>query len=291
VGARMTPIFIAIAGALLLIINSTFIVNEQELAVRTQLSRIVDSRYQPGLHFKTPFIDTVTKFDRRVLTRKFEGETFLTKENQGLMVDFYIKWQIKEAGKYFQATRGVEDVAAQRISDIVKDGIKNAVAQLTLKEIVISDRSAVTGGMIGRASTTLQELGITLVDVRVQRIDLQDDVATSVYESMKQSFAAIARQRRGEGSKQAQTIRAEADRRKTELLARSQSDALRLRGEGDAAAANIYAAAFNKNPQFYSFYRSLQAYKNSLGREGDVLVIAPDGEFFRYLKNPNSGAR
>jgi membrane protease subunit HflC len=285
-GARILPILILVLAAVLLVATSCFVVREQELALRVQLSKIVASEFDPGLHFKIPFVDDVVKFDRRVLTRKFDGEQFLTRESQGLTIDYYIKWRINEASQYYQSTGGDEARASSLVGDKIQDGIKNAIARRTLKEIVISDRQEITGDFIEEVGKSMSDIGVQLVDVRLQRIDLQEEVATSVYESMKQTFEGIARMQRGEGDKQAQIVRAEADRKRTELIAKSLADAQKIRGEGDATAAAIYAAAYNRNPEFYSFHRSLQAYRNSLGREGDVLVVSPDSEFFQYLQNP-----
>ncbi len=282
----------AVPLVLLLILASTciFTVSENELAIRTQFREIISNRYEPGLHFKTP-IDSVIKFERRIVSQSFQGETFLTNENRSVIVDFYVKWRIRDAGRYYQSFGTNEGAASQRLSDIVKDGIKNAVAQRTLQQIVAAERAAFTGQMFGRASKTVQDLGLELIDVRVQRIDLPEEVATRVYASMQQSFERLARQLRGEGEKEALRIRAEADRKRTEILSAAARDALKIRGEADSLAAGVYAQAYNKNPEFYSFYRSLQAYKNSLGKEGDVLVVSPDSEFFRYLRSPGGGTR
>ncbi len=283
---------IAVPLVLLLILASTcvFTVNENELAIRTQFREIISSQYEPGLHFKTP-IDTVIKFERRIVSQSFQGETFLTNENRSVIVDFYVKWRIRDPGRYYQSFGTNEGAASQRLSDIVKDGIKNAVAQRTLQQIVAAERAAFTGQMFGRASKTVQDLGLELIDVRVQRIDLPEDVASRVYASMQQSFERLARQLRGEGEKDALRIRAEADRKRTEILSVAARDALKIRGEADSKAAAVYAQAYNKNPEFYSFYRSLQAYRNSLGRDGDVMVVSPDSEFFRYLRAPGGGTR
>jgi modulator of FtsH protease HflC len=285
-GARILPILVLVLAAMLLISTSCFMVRETELALRVQLSKIVGTDYKAGLHFKIPFVEDVVKFDRRVLTRKFDGEQFLTKESQGLTIDYYIKWRILNASQYYQSTGGDEARASSLVGDKIQDGIKNAVARRTLKEIVISDRQEMTGEFMTEVEQSMKNIGIELVDVRVQRIDLQEEVASSVYESMKRTFEGIARMQRGEGDKQSQIVKAEADRRRTELIAKSLADAQRIRGEGEAAAAAIYATAYNRNPEFYSFYRSLQAYRNALGREGDVMVISPDSEFFQYLQNP-----
>ena len=286
-GSRILGILVVLLALILLISSSTFVVGEQELAVRVRLSQIKGADFKPGLHFKLPFMDRVAKFDRRVLTRKFNGEQFLTSESQGLTVDYYIKWRILEAEAFYLATSGGDEGRAESlVGDTIQDGIKNAVARRTLKDIVISDRQQVTGEFMKDASEKLQNLGILLVDVRVQRIALQEEVASSVYDSMKRTFEGIARTQRGEGDRESQIVRAEAERRRTELIAKSLSDAQRIRGEGDALAAAIYATAYNRNPEFYSFYRSLQAYRSALGKEGDVMVISPDSDFFRYLKSP-----
>jgi len=262
-----------------------FTVSENEVAIRTQFREIVATDYGPGLHFKWP-IDTVRKFEKRIVSRSFEGETFLTSENRGLIVDYYVKWRIKDAGRYAQSFGVDTEAAGQRLADIVKDGIKNAVAQRTLQQIVSAERTAFTGDMFDRASKSAESLGLELVDARVQKIGLPPDVESRVYASMQQSFGRLARQLRGEGEKEALRIRAEADRKRTEILAVAARDSLKIRGEGDAKAAALYSAAYGRNPEFYSFYRSLQAYKNSLGKEGDIMVVSPDSDFFRYMRGP-----
>jgi membrane protease subunit HflC len=275
---------VVLLALILLISSSTFVVGEQELAVRVRLSQIKGASFEPGLQFKIPFMDRVVKFDKRVLTRKFDGEQFLTSESQGLTIDYYIKWRIIDASTFYQATSGgVEGTADTLVGDTIQDGIKNAVAGRTLRDIVTSDRQQVTGEFMRDASAKLLKLGILLVDVRVQRIDLQEEVASSVYDSMKRTFEGIAQTQRGEGSREAQIVKSEAERRRTELIAKSLADAQRIKGEGDATAAAIFAAAYNRNPEFYSFHRSLQAYRSALGRDGDVMVISPDSEFFRYF--------
>jgi modulator of FtsH protease HflC len=285
--SRIAPILIS-AGVLLLLISMAFFtVNENQLAIRTEFGRIVQAEYPPGLHSKWPWpVDTVIKFERRILTESYTGETFLTNDNRGLIVDFYVKWRVRNPALFFTATGGREDQAGERLAGIVKDGIKSVVAQRTLQQIVSAERAAVTGEMFSQASHSAAGLGVELVDVRVQRIDLPDDVALRVYESMKQGFDKTARRLRAEGQSSGAAIRASADRQRTEIIANAERDALRVHGEGDAAASEIYARAYSKDPEFYAFYRSLQAYDRSLGKDTDLLVITPDGEFFRYLKDP-----
>jgi modulator of FtsH protease HflC len=287
--ARVAPIVILIV-ALLIAMTSPFTITEAQVAIRTEFGAIVGLDYQPGLHWKWPW-DQVVKFDRRILSESYTGETFLTNDNRGLIVDFYVKWKVKDASRYFQATGGSEDLAGQRIAEIVKDGIKSVVAQRTLEQIVSAERAAVTGEMIGQAGRNVSNLGMDLVDVRVQRIDLPDDVSTRVYESMKQNFVKIASKLRAEGQSASVRIRAAAERSRTEILADAERDALQVRGDGDATATQTYSKAYSKDPEFYAFYRSLQAYERSLGKDGDLLVISPDGEFFKYLKDPSPAKR
>jgi modulator of FtsH protease HflC len=282
---RLFPVVLALVVVVVLAGLSMFTVSETELAIRTEFGAVVGTYRAPGLHFKYPW-DMVTKFDRRILSQSYNGETFLTNDNRGLIADFYIKWRVKDPVLYYTATGGREELAAERLADIVKDGIKSVVAERTLQQIVSAERTAVTGQMFGAASRSAAGLGIELVDVRVQRIDLPDDVAARVFQSMEQTFARTAGRLRAEGQSASTAIRAGAERQRTEILADAQRDALHTRGEGDAAAAEIYARAYSKDPEFYAFYRSLQAYRNSLGKDGDLLVLAPDGEFFKYLKDP-----
>jgi membrane protease subunit HflC len=291
-GSRVLGTLVLLLALVLVVSSSTFIVKEQELALRVQIQEIIGKNYKPGLHFKVPLIDNIVRFDRRVLTRRFDGEQFLTRESQGLTVDYYIKWKILDAERFYQATTGGDERRAEiLVGENIQDGIKNAVARRTLKEIVTSDRQEITGEFMERSSESLGKLGIELIDVRVQRIDLQDEVATSVYDSMKRGFEGIANTMRGEGERESTIIKSTAERNRTEIIAKAQADAQRIRGEGDSTAAGIYAAAFNRNPEFYSFHRSLQAYRASLGGDRDVMVLAPDSEFFRYFKDPTPARR
>ena len=289
-GSRAFSLLVLVGVLVVLAALTLFSVSETEFAIRTEFGAIVGTQYAPGLHLKWPW-DLVTKFDRRILSQSYTGETFLTNDNRGLIVDFYVKWRVHDPSLYFTATGGRDEIAGERLAEIVKDGIKSVVAQRTLQQIVSAERAAVTGEMFGQASRNAAGLGVDLVDVRVQRIDLPDEVAARVYESMKQSFNKTASRLRAEGQSSSASIRAAAERQRTVIAADAERDALRIRGEGDAAAAQTYARAYSKDPEFYAFYRSLQAYERSLGKEGDLLVVTPDGEFFKYLKDSaKSGA-
>ena len=281
--------FQAILGALVVLwlaSASMFQVKETELAIKFRLREIVETDFEPGLHFMLPWVESVQKFDRRVLTRNYPAEPFLTSEGKILNVDFYVKWRVADVARYHLATNGDEEAAAGRLAEIVKDGLKGVIAKRTIQRVVAAERAEFIGDILKIAGQSIDQLGLTLVDVRVKRIDLPDEVSESVYNRMRASFARQASQWRAEGDEQAQRIRAEAERQRTELLAGGNRDAEVIRGEGDAQAAAIYARAYQRYPEFYSLQRSLEAYRNSIGKPGDVLVIAPKGEFFKYLKQP-----
>lgn len=281
--ARMQTVMVGAIVLFVLAWGSLFQVSENELAIRTQFGRIVGDTYGPGLHWKVPLINEIRRFERRIITQSYQGETFLTSENKALNVDFYVKWRVQNPAQYFRATNGVESFASARLGDTVKDGIKGVVALRTLEEIVVTERTAFTGDMLSRANEIVNELGVQLVDVRVQRIDLVDEVGEAVYRRMQEGFKALANRLRAEGGAEGERIRADADRQRTELLANAQSEAQRIRGEGDGEAARIYAQAHARAPEFYSFYRSLQAYRNSLAGDGNTFVVTPESEFFKYL--------
>ncbi|MEO6367344.1 MAG: protease modulator HflC, partial [Steroidobacteraceae bacterium] len=262
-GPRAPSLLFGLLALLAVAWGSLFQVSETEVAIRMRFGEIIGVGYGPGLHMKLPLIDNVRRFERRIITQRYEGETFLTSENKALIVDFYVKWRVKDPATYYRTTNGSSEFASSRLGDNVKDGIKGVVARRTLQEIVITERTAFTGDMFTRASEAVKELGVELIDVRVQRIDLPDEVSGSVYQRMQESFRARGNQLRAEGSAEAERIRAGADRQRTELLANAQRDSQRLRGEGDALASRIYSQAYGKSPEFYAFYRSLQAYRSA----------------------------
>ena len=278
---------ILVGAAILLFSMAAFTVRETELALKFRFGEIVRSNYEPGLHFLTPFVNNVVKFDKRILTEDYPAEQFLTSEGKILRINFFVKWRISDVSRFYQSTAGgSEEVANRRLGEIVKDGIKGVIARRTIQQVVAADRSEFLGEVAKIAGANVGNLGISLVDVRVKTIELPEEVSESVFNRMRQDFARQAAQLRAEGSAVSERTRAEADRQRTEILAEAYRQAEIVRGEGDAAAADIYAKVYGRNPEFYSFYRGLQAYRRSLGKQGDVLVIAPDGEFFKYLKDP-----
>lgn len=281
ISANATLIVVALVAAL--VYGSVFTVGERDLAIKFRFSEIVSADYEPGLHFKLPYINSFEIYPKRLLTINNPQEQFLTKEKKNLYVDFFVKWRIIDVAEYYKATSGDSGIAAQRLLSIVKDGIRGEFAKRTVPEVVSSERREIMGDMLENARANAVQLGIEVVDVRVKRIEFSDTVSESVFKRMRQERLRVASELRAEGAENAERIRAEADRGRTVILAEAYRDAEIIRGQGDAKAAEIYAKAYNKNPEFYSFSRSIEAYKNSLGSSGDLLVLGPDSEFLRYL--------
>ncbi len=275
-------ISLGVALAALLLWRSAFILNEGEAALRTRFGQIDGVQYGPGLHLKSP-LDEVHIFDRRILTRAFAGESFLTRDQKALSVDFYVKWQLLDAARVFQATGGDDDMAGLRLADVVRDRLKSAVASQPLTKVIADPRGTLSDAGFNEIGAAAREFGVKLIDVQLQRIDLTEDVATAVYQRMQQSAIAQAQQLRAGGVADAEKIRADAERKRADILADATREAQHIRGEADARATAAYARAYARNPEFAAFYRSMQAYKNTLGLDGDILVIAPEGEFFKYL--------
>ncbi len=277
-------LLISLGVALLAVLlwRSLFIVNEGEVALATHFGQVEGAQYGPGLHLKSP-LDEVHVFDRRVLTRSFPGESFLTRDQKALSVDFYVKWQLLDAARFMQASGGDADMAGLRVADIVRDKLKSAVAGQPLSKVLADARGSLSEAAFNDIAASAREFGIKLIDLQLQRIDLTDDVATAVYQRMQQTQIAQAQQLRASGIADAEKIRADAERKRAEVLADATREAQHIRGEADARAAAAYARAYARNPEFAAFYRSMQAYKNTLGLEGDILVIAPEGDFFKYL--------
>jgi modulator of FtsH protease HflC len=273
---------LGVGAAVLLLWRSGYIVSEGEVALRTRFGHIEGAQYSPGLHVKSPS-DEVHVLDRRIVTRAYPGENFLTRDQKSLSVDFYVKWQLLDAERFFQATGGDEDMAGQRLADIIRDRLKSAVAAQPLTTVIAAARGTLSDAGYHDIGAAALELGVQLIDVQLQRIDLTDDVASAVYQRMQQSQIAQAQQQRASGVADGEKIRADAERKRAEILADATREAQRIRGEADARANAAYARAYAHNPEFAAFYRSMQAYRNTLGRDGDILVIAPEGEFFKYL--------
>lgn len=267
-----------------------YTVDQREKAILFRLGEIVQADMEPGLHFKIPVINNARTFDARILTLNARPERFLTVEKKNVTVDFFVKWRIKDVSQYYRATRGEERNAQSRLSQIMKDGLRNEFGKRTIRQVVSGERSEIMDILQVKANNLARELGIEIVDVRVSRIDLPDDVSDSVYERMRAERNRVAREFRARGQEQAERIRAEADRRHTEITAGAYREAEKIRGEGDARAAKVYAEAYEQDPEFYSFLRSINAYVTSFSGKSDMLLLEPDSEFFRYFSDPQGNS-
>lgn len=277
---------LSIVGAILIVLmSSIFIVSETQRAVKLRFGALVHSDIEPGLHFKWPFVDNVRIFDGRVLTLDAPPESYFTVENKRLIVDSYAKWRIADVSSFYKATGGVENVANQRLASRINDGLRNKFGTRTVHEVVSGERDELMSEITAEVDAAVRtDLGIEVVDIRVKRIDLPDDVSDSVYRRMAADREKEAREHRSKGMEQAEIIRADADRQRTIISAEAYRESEQLRGEGDARATAIYADAYNKDKEFYAFIRSLSAYKESFKSKSDILLVDPDSDFFRYLK-------
>ncbi len=265
--------------------NSLFVVRQTERAVMLQFGDMVRADIPPGLHFKIPYINTVRKFDARVLTVESTPQRYLTLEQKALLVDSYAMWRIVDVERFYTATSGDEARANSLLAQRVNDGLRNKFGARDLQEVVSGQRDALMMELTQELNTyTAQEYGIEVIDVRVKRIDLPDDVRSSVYERMTSERQREAQQLRSRGNELAIGIEADADRQEAVLLVEAYRDAERIRGEGDAQASAIYAGAFTRNPEFYSFTRSLNSYRDTFSSKSDVLLLQPDSEYFKYLR-------
>jgi len=282
---------VVITGLVLVTIGlSAFTVNERELAIKLQVGEVVKSDYAPGLHFKIPIYQTVRKFPKRILTITDRPERIFTAERLALQVDFFVKWRIVDAVQFYTATGGILRAANDRLSEIIKNAIVTEFGKRSVQEAISIGRAELRQDMLDMASAASQGLGVELIDIRVKQVEFPDEVRNSVYAQMREERARVAAERRAQGREIAETHKATADKERTIILADAFRDGQILRGAGDARAAEIYASAYKRNPEFYAFYRSIEAYRNSMGRSGDILVLDPNNEFFRYL-NQSSGKR
>ncbi|WP_086481704.1 protease modulator HflC [Oceanospirillum sanctuarii] len=284
--SKSFPALILIAILALVGANSIYIVNETERAIKLKFGQIIDSDIKPGLHFKIPVLHTIRKFDARMLTMDSRPQRYLTLEKKAVIVDSFIKWRIADVQKYYEATSGDELQAARLLAPRMDEGLRNQFGERTMYEVISGERDELMDELTVKLNTITQdELGIEIRDIRVKRIDLPPEVSHAVYERMNTERQREAREHRSEGKEIAEGIRADADRQRQIILAEAFRESERIRGEGDAIAAATYAGAYQKNPEFYSFIRSLEAYRNSFSSKDDVMVIKPESEFFNYMKN------
>ena len=270
--------------------NSVYVISETQRGVLLKFGEVVKSDLEPGLHFKTPFVNSVRKFDGRILTVDSTPERFFTQEQKQLIVDSYAKFRVVDTAKYYTATSGEEFRAAALLSQRINDDLRNQVAGRTVQEVVSGERDQLMEAVKARLNeTVLAELGIEVSDVRVKKIDLPNEVSQSVYRRMNAEREKEARELRSEGKEIAEGMRAEADRKVTVIEAEAVRDAEIIRGDGDATATRIYADSFNRDPEFYAFTRSLNAYQQTFSTGSDIMLLQPDSQFFQYLRDPKAG--
>ncbi len=283
---------ILVVGAIALLgfATSAYTVDQRQAAIKFRLGEVVSIQVDPGLYFKLPLIENIRFYDRRIQTLDTkDAERMQTSEKNNVLVDSFVKYRIIDVQKYFVSTGGDQTRAEVRLSQTINDDMRAQFGQRTLAEVVSGEREKIMETLRQRADEDGRKIGIEVLDVRLKRVDLVPEISVDVYKRMDSERKRVANERRSTGSGEAEKIRADADRQREVILAQAYRDAQRLKGEGDAKASAIYAQAFGKNPEFYSFYRSMDAYRQSFRSKGDVMVLEPSSDFFKYMKNPNRG--
>ena len=287
---RFIPTLVAILGVLLLLSLSLFTVDQRQYALVFQFGEVVRVIKEPGIQFKVPLLQNVRYFDKRIQTIDVDTpELFNTREKKNVLVDSYAKWRVVNVEQFYKSV-GSDAQAVARLRQTINDGLRGEFGQKTVTEVISGQRDEVMSDVRKRADADARKIGVQILDVRLKRVDFPDKISSSVFERMRSERLTVANQLRSEGAAAAEQIRADADRQREVILAEAYSQAQTIKGDGDAQAAAIYAQAYSKNPEFYAFYRSMEAYKQSFKSKSDVLVLEPNSEFFKYFKNPKAGA-
>jgi len=279
--------------ALLLLASSTiFIVDQRQKAIVFQLGEVVRVMTEPGLYFKIPMVQNVRFFDSRILTMDAEEpDRYITSEKKNVLVDLFVKWRIIDVKQYYISVQGDEEMAKIRLAQTVNASLRDEFGMRTVHEVISGERDQIMNIMRQKADADARKIGVEVVDVRLKRVDLPAEVSESVYRRMQAERTRVANELRSTGAADSEKIRADADRQREVILAKAYRNAQQIKGAGDAEAANIYAEAFQRNPEFYAFYRSLEAYKQSFRNKGDMMVLEPTSEFFKYMKNPGQNKK
>ncbi|POZ62728.1 protease modulator HflC [Chromobacterium alticapitis] len=286
---RLIPTLAAIAGALFIASLSLFTVDQRQYALVFQFGEVVKVISQPGIQFKIPLLQNVRYFDRRVQTIDAETpELFNTREKKNVLVDSFVKWRVVEVSQFYKSV-GTEAAAVARLKQTINDGLRAEFGQKTVADVISGQRDQVMETVRKRADADARKIGVEILDVRLKRVDFPDKISSSVYDRMQSERRTVASKLRSEGAADAERVRAEADKQREVILAEAYRKAQELKGAGDAKAGAIYAEAYGKNPEFYAFWRSMDAYKESFKNKSDVLVLDPSSDFFKYLKNPQAG--
>jgi membrane protease subunit HflC len=286
---KLSRVLVSIIVLLILVSLSTFTVDQREFALVFRLGEIVSVKKEPGLYFKTPIVENVKFFDKRILTYESEQpDRFITSEKKNVLVDSYIKWRIMDPSKYYVSVNGDERQAERRITQTVNDGLRAEFGKRTIQEVVSGQRSEIMGILQERADSESRLIGVEILDVRLRRVDLPEEVSQSVYQRMNAERKSVANELRSQGFADSEKIRAVAEKERDIIITEAYKDAQKIKGEGDASASRIYADAFSKNQDFYDFFRSLEAYRKSFKGQDDILVLDPNSDFFKFLKSPDS---
>jgi membrane protease subunit HflC len=286
---KLTSILIVGAVSLLLLSTSAFTVSETQYAIVQRLGEIVSVKKDPGLYFKLPIVDDLRFFDNRILTLDWEQPArFITNENKYMMVDSFVKWRIIDPAQYYISIKaGGEAAAEDRLSKVVNAGLRAEFGKRTVYEVIAGERAVIMDNLRKSADLEARQIGIEVVDVRLKRVDYAEEISKSVFDRMNAERKRLANQLRSEGAAASEKIRADADKQREVIIAEAFREAQTTKGEGDATAAAIYNQSYGKNPEFYAFYRSTEAYKNSLNSKSDVMVLDPSSEFFKYMRSPS----
>jgi len=280
---RVNILLVAAVIVAVLLRMSVFAVDEREHVIELQFQKIVSTSFEPGLHFKVPFADEVVRYTKTIQSKERRDDKVLTTERKNLAIEYLITWRIDDPAQYYRSVNGGdEEKAIQSLTDVVTDGLQAAIGRRTVAEVVSATPAELLTDTLSAVRARSPDFGIQVIDVRIKRIGMADE--TGVFERMRRERQAVATQLRAEGDEQVARIKADADRKRTVILSEAYRDSERVRGAGDARAAEIYAEAYSKDRDFFAFYRSLQAYRKSIGRDQDVLVLKPDSDFFRFLQ-------
>lgn len=276
---------IVLAAAAVLLLSSVYMVDEREKAIVFKFGEIVQSNDEPGLHWKIPFVNNVRKFDARIQTMDANPQKYLTDEKKNLVVDSFVKWRVDDVALYYVTVSGDKTAAERRLAQRVNNSLREEFGKRTVQEVVSGDRSQIMDVVQKATDEQAREIGVEIVDVRLKRVDLDDEISERVYRRMEAERSRVAKELRAKGAEEAEKIRSEAERQRRIIVANAHRDGQKLRGEGDAEATRTYAEAFGQDEEFYKLYRSLNAYENTFGSKDDLLVLQPDSQFFKYFKN------
>jgi membrane protease subunit HflC len=286
------PALIGLVVLLVILSGSMYTVDQRQNAMVFQLGEVVSVKTKPGLYFKLPLVQNVRYFDTRILTLDSnEPERFITSEKKNVLVDSFIKWRVVDARQFYVSVGGDETRAAIRLNQTVNDGLRAEFGKRTINDVVSGKRDDVMRMIQVKADQDARKIGVQVVDVRIKRVDLPESVSENVYRRMEAERKQVANELRSTGAAEAEKIKADADKQKEVIIAEAYRDAQRVKGEGDAKASAVYASAYGRNPEFYAFYRSMQAYRDSFKNKSDVMVLDPSADFFKYMKNPRGGGK